>query len=64
MFSVVNEIADNSHKNLVRTVATSIGLAVSIYLLVAITGYLSFGDYISGNIIALCMFFSNSMTKP
>jgi amino acid permease len=52
MFSIVNEIADNSHTSTFSVVLGSIGSAASVYVLVAITGYLSFGDHIGGNIIA------------
>jgi len=34
-------------------IATSIGTAVGLYLLVAFTGYLSFGSNVSGNIISM-----------
>lgn len=35
-------------------IGTSIGSAASIYVLVAITGYLTFGDNIHGNIVSMC----------
>lgn len=54
MFSVLNEIGNNSHFRTTALVAASIGTAAFIYILVAITGYLSFGADISGNIVALC----------
>jgi len=49
----MNEISDNSSRNTGATVYLSIGIAAAIYLLVAITGYLSFGDNVGGNIIAM-----------
>lgn len=52
MFSVLNEIADNSHFRTTSVVGSSIGTAASIYVLVAITGYLSFGNDVGGNIVA------------
>ncbi|KKY19236.1 putative vacuolar amino acid transporter 6 [Phaeomoniella chlamydospora] len=52
MFSIVNEISDNSHWHLASVVIASIGSAASIYVLVAVTGYLSFGNEIGGNIVA------------
>lgn len=52
MFSVLNEIADNSHFRTTSVVGVSIGSAASIYVLVAITGYLSFGNEVGGNIVA------------
>lgn len=52
MFAIVNEIEDNSHKSTLSVVVTSVSTSAGIYVLVAITGYLSFGDHIGGNIIA------------
>lgn len=57
MFSILNEIQDNSPFRTTSVVTTSIGSAGFIYLLVAITGYLSFGDNVVGNIVAQCTFF-------
>ena len=54
MFSILNEIANNSHFRTTAVVLASIGIAAFIYVLVAITGYLSFGNDIGGNIVALC----------
>lgn len=58
MFSIVNEIKDNSPPAMVRVVSASIGSAAGIYILVAITGYITFGNTIVGNIILMCKFFS------
>ncbi|KAK0263766.1 hypothetical protein LTS09_002117 [Friedmanniomyces endolithicus] len=52
MFSILNEIGDNRPFRTSSVVGASIGSAASIYILVAITGYLSFGDNIMGNIVA------------
>lgn len=52
MFSILNEIKDASPARTTAVVTTSIGSAASIYILVAITGYLSFGDKVLGNIVA------------
>ena len=52
MFSIVNEINDNSHWKTTAVVVTSNTTAASIYILVAITGYLSFGNDVGGNIVA------------
>lgn len=54
MFSILNEISDNSHFQTTSVVLSSIGSAGFIYLLVAITGYLSFGDNVAGNIVGQC----------
>ncbi|GAB7359643.1 hypothetical protein MBLNU230_g6824t1 [Neophaeotheca triangularis] len=52
MFSILNEIGDNRPVRTTGVVTASIGTAASIYILVAITGYLSYGDNILGNIVA------------
>lgn len=53
MFSVLNEIKDGSPGSIVGVIGTSIGSAASIYVLVAITGYLTFGSNVLGNIIMM-----------
>lgn len=53
MFSVLNEIRDNSHFMTTSVIGASIGSAASTYILVAITGYLSFGSNVGGNIIGV-----------
>ncbi|KAK5945414.1 hypothetical protein PMZ80_002619 [Knufia obscura] len=52
MFSILNEIQDNSHFRTTSVIGASIGSAAAIYLLVAFTGYISFGNDIGGNIVA------------
>lgn len=52
MFSILNEIANNTPARTTAVVSASIGSAASIYILVAITGYLSFGSNVLGNIVA------------
>lgn len=52
MFSILNEIGDNRPVRTTGVVTASIGTAASIYILVAIAGYLSYGDNILGNIVA------------
>ena len=61
MFSIVNEIKDNSPGSLVGVIGSSIGSAASVYVLVAITGYLTFGDAIQGNIVGMCKY---SLSNP
>ncbi|KAI9882984.1 MAG: hypothetical protein M1823_005258 [Watsoniomyces obsoletus] len=53
MFPILNELKINSPARTTGVVAASIGSACSIYLLVAITGYLSFGDNVTGNIVGM-----------
>jgi amino acid permease len=52
MFSILNEISNNSYARTTAVVVVSNGTAAAIYILVAITGYLSFGNDIGGNIVA------------
>uniref|UniRef100_L2FW79 Amino acid transporter n=1 Tax=Colletotrichum fructicola (strain Nara gc5) TaxID=1213859 RepID=L2FW79_COLFN len=53
MFAIINEIKDNSPGSIIGVVGSSIGSAASIYILVAITGYLTFGNAVTGNIIQM-----------
>lgn len=53
MFSILNEIKNNSSESTTSVVAASIGSAASVYVLVAITGYLSFGNSVAGNIVGM-----------
>ena len=63
MFSILNEIQNNSHFRTTSVTVTSIGTAGSMYLLVAITGYLSFGDNVPGNIVSACKLSHSQSTK-
>jgi len=53
MFSVLNEIRDNSSIATTSVVLASIGTACSTYILVAITGYLSFGNGVADNVVSM-----------
>ncbi|KAE8372848.1 transmembrane amino acid transporter protein-domain-containing protein [Aspergillus bertholletiae] len=53
MFSILNEIANNSHFRTTGVVLASIGSSAATYILVAITGYLSFGNKVGGNIVGM-----------
>ena len=53
MFSILNEIADNSHFCTTTVIFTSIGGGCLLYILTGITGYLSYGDNIRGNIVSM-----------
>lgn len=52
MFSILNEIADNSQFRTTGVIIFSIGSAAFIYVLVGVTGYISFGNEVGGNIVA------------
>lgn len=52
MFSILNEIRDNSPFKTTSVVLASNGVSATIYVLVAVTGYLSFGSETMGNIVA------------
>ena len=54
MFSVLNEIKGGSPGRIVGVIASSIGPAAVIYILVSITGYLTFGDKVVGNVVSMC----------
>lgn len=51
MFSLVNELEDRGGKVINRVISTAIGTAMTLYLVVGITGYLSFGDNVEPNVI-------------
>lgn len=53
MFSIVNEIRDNRPKIITSVIASAIGSACVIYIIVAITGYLSYGNNVEGNIVKM-----------
>jgi amino acid permease len=54
MFSILNEIKNNSPFRTTAVVFASIGTACTTYVLVAITGYLSYGSNVQGNIVSMC----------
>lgn len=54
MFSILNEIGNNAPFRTTMVVVASIGVAAFLYILVAITGYLSFGNAIEGNVVSMC----------
>ncbi|KAL0079858.1 transmembrane amino acid transporter protein-domain-containing protein [Phycomyces blakesleeanus] len=51
IFSVYNELRDNSQRSISTVIGTSIGSSAFIYEAIAILGYLSFGKHVRGNII-------------
>lgn len=53
MFAILNEIGNNSHFRTTSAVIASIGTSGFTYILVAVTGYLSFGDKVGGNIVSM-----------
>jgi len=53
MFSIMNEIKDNSPSSIVQVIGSSIGLAGCIYIVVSITGYITFGNAIVANIVSM-----------
>ncbi|KAK6829482.1 AVT6-involved in amino acid efflux from the vacuole [Apiospora arundinis] len=53
MFSILNELKDSSPRSIMGVISSSIGSAASIYVLVALTGYFTFGDNIKGNIVSM-----------
>jgi len=63
MFSILNEIKNNSHLRTTSVVTASNGTACAIYILVAITGYLSYGSNVNGNIVSMCRFSCHSIPQ-
>ncbi|GAA5912593.1 uncharacterized protein JCM6883_005317 [Sporobolomyces salmoneus] len=53
IFSVFNELKDNSQANLDIVIGTSIGSAAAIYEVLGILGYLAFGSKVGGNLIEM-----------
>lgn len=53
MFSIINEAKDKSIKNLVSLTYLAIGLSAGLFIFVGLTGYLTFGDAVNGNVILL-----------
>lgn len=53
MFSILNELKDNSTPQTNAMVFASNGSAAALYLVVAISGYISFGDSVNDNIISM-----------
>ncbi|KAI7900251.1 transmembrane amino acid transporter protein-domain-containing protein [Cokeromyces recurvatus] len=51
IFTVYNELKDNSKKGISKVIIMSIGSSAFIYEAIAIIGYLSFGKNVRGNII-------------
>ncbi|KAG0225899.1 hypothetical protein BGW42_004053 [Actinomortierella wolfii] len=53
IFSVYNELSDNGQSMLNRIISSSIGTAAVVYHIVAILGYLTFGNIVGSNIILM-----------
>ena len=53
IFSIVNELKDTSQRQINGVLVSAIGGSWVVYLLVAITGYLSYGDNVNGNIVSM-----------
>ncbi|KAJ3407450.1 hypothetical protein HDV05_005411 [Chytridiales sp. JEL 0842] len=53
IFSIYNELIDNTFKRIGKVIRLSIGTALIIYQVVGILGYLSFGNTVKSNIIQM-----------
>ncbi|CAG8574479.1 16031_t:CDS:2 [Acaulospora morrowiae] len=53
IFSIYNELEDNSQSSINGVIIGSIGTTSMIYQVIGILGYLSFGDDVSANIISM-----------
>jgi amino acid permease len=56
MFTIHNELFDNSQQRKNSIVLTAIGSAAAVYEIIGIIGYLNFGDDVRSNIIAMCRY--------
>ena len=56
MFPILNEINNNSEFRTTAVVLASVGISCTVYLTVAIAGYISFGDTVGDNIVGMCKF--------
>ncbi|CAG8803670.1 9345_t:CDS:2, partial [Racocetra persica] len=52
-FSIYNELKNNAQTNINSVILTSIGVSAIIYQIIGVLGYLSFGDDVWPNIIAM-----------
>lgn len=52
----MNEIKDYSPSSIIGVIGSSIGIAGSIYIVVSITGYITFGNSVVANIVSMCEF--------
>ncbi|ODV87873.1 hypothetical protein CANARDRAFT_192817 [[Candida] arabinofermentans NRRL YB-2248] len=52
-FTVINELNDRSASTINRIIVSAIGAAFVLYMTVGLTGYLTFGDNVVGNIIVM-----------
>ncbi|RYP41973.1 hypothetical protein DL767_000604 [Monosporascus sp. MG133] len=52
-FSILNELKDNSPPSIMGVITASIGSAAAVYVLVAVTGYMTFGNDVDGNIVSM-----------
>ncbi|KAG7695114.1 hypothetical protein KL932_001571 [Ogataea haglerorum] len=57
---IINELHDRSLANVTKMNIVSIGTACVLYIIVGLSGYLTFGDTVSGNIIAM---YPNSLSS-
>lgn len=56
MFSIINELAGPSERKFVKVISISTVTSGVFYVIVGLTGYLSYGDNVGGNIIMMCKF--------
>ncbi|EEB08122.1 vacuolar amino acid efflux transporter Avt8 [Schizosaccharomyces japonicus yFS275] len=52
-FSIVNESKNKAHGHLALGMFLAVFVSLIVYLIIAVAGYLSFGDLVSGNVIAM-----------
>jgi len=53
MYAAVNELESRTPKSLIQITLATTGISAGVYILVGLTGYLSFGDNVSDNVISM-----------
>lgn len=53
MFTLINELGDRLQTNVNRVIYASIGVSLAMYTVVGLSGYLTFGSNVSGNIMLM-----------
>jgi amino acid permease len=53
IFSIYNELGDNSQKEMEKVISQSVGSSLLVYQIIGVFGYLTFGSHVSSNIIGM-----------
>ncbi len=53
IFSIFNELQDNSQQRMRRVINQSVGVSYLVYLVIGVLGYLTFGAAVTSNIMQM-----------